>query len=40
MKKKFFQVGGALAYDAPSYVERKADNVLLNYLRKMFYQSS
>ena len=37
MKKKFFQVGGALAYDTPSYIEREADNVLLNYLRDREY---
>ena len=31
---KFFQVGGTLATDAPSYIERPADTALLEALEQ------
>ncbi|MCP4345624.1 MAG: hypothetical protein GY795_08860 [Desulfobacterales bacterium] len=34
MKEYFFQAGGTLDEDAPSYIERDADTTLLNYLER------
>ncbi|MCP4110714.1 MAG: hypothetical protein GY749_35180, partial [Desulfobacteraceae bacterium] len=34
MKEYFFQAGGTLGEDAPSYIEREADTTLLNYLER------
>ncbi len=34
MEDYFFQAGGTLSEDAPSYIEREADTTLLNYLER------